>query len=462
MKAVCPITQLRYIRAAARWTLLLVLSVSSVSAQQQLTLDEAIALGQRNSKILQLSSAKVHAATAKASEMATLLLPSIRLSAGYQRVSDVDPFQVTVPFFPQPIVIAPTVLNNYTTRVSVQQPLFTGFKLESNAAAADHHARASEFDKLNDKADLTLAVTVAYWMLYQTIETKKLIDENVVRLQALEQDTRNLLRVGMATRNDLLKVQLQLNTAQLSHVDAANDVQLATMNLNSIIGQPLETELRLTSRPLFPADPEAKPFRMEEKERNDSTLTQRALTTRPDVLAMQSRVEAAKASVRSARGNWWPQVFLSAGYTYARPNLRYQPTRDEFKSTWDIGVQLQVDVWNWGATADQSAQAQAALMQAEVMYEQLKDNIALDVKRQWLAVKRAQEKVRVASLAIEQAEENQRTMHDKYKHGLATSSDLLDANVALLQARTNYSAALVENEIAGARLRRAVGSDTTR
>jgi outer membrane protein len=440
------------------WMVVLTFSSPPLLAQQSLTLEEAIATGQRNNKALQLSSAKVTAATAKASEMSTMLLPSIKLSAGYQRLSDVEPFQVTVPFVPQPIVIAPTVLNNYTTRIALQQPLFTGFKLESNAAAADHLARASELDYALDKADLTLAITTAYWTLYQTLEAKRLIDENVVRLQAIEQDTRYLLKAGMATRNDLLRVQLQLNTAQLSQIDAANDVQLAMMHLNSIIGLPLETELQLTSRPLFPADPEAKVFRLEEKERTVRSLTEKALASRADVLAMQSRVEAARASVRAARGSGWPQLFLSAGYTYARPNLRYQPTRDEFKGTWDLGVQLQFDVWNWGATGDQTDQAEATLLQSELMYEQLKDNITLDVKRQWLAVHRATEKVRVASLAIEQAEENQRTMNDKYRQGLATSTDLLDATVALLQARTNYSAALVEHEIAGARLRRAVGS----
>ncbi len=450
-----------YVTTIARWLLLVIVCFSSVRAQQRLTLGEAIALALENSKALRLSSLKVTSATAKASEAATFLLPSIKLTASYQRLSDVDPFQVSVPFLPQPITIAPVVLNNYTTRVSLQQPLFTGFKLESNATAADHLARASEFDNLNDRADLTLAVTVAYWMLYQTIETKKLIDENVGRLQAIEHDTRNLLRSGLATRNDLLKVQLQLNTAQLSQIDAANDVQLAMMGLNAIMGQPLETEVQIASRPLVPADPEGKPFRLEEKDRNERTLTERAWTTRPDVLAMQSRIEAAKASLRAARGNWWPQLFLNAGYTYARPNPRYQPTRDAFKSTWDIGVHLQFDLWTWGATGDQTQQAEAALTQTEVMYEQLKDNIALDVKRQWLAVQRAAEKLRVASLAIEQAEEHQRTMNDTYKQGLATSTDLLDASFALLQARTNYSAALVENEIAGARLRRAVGAETT-
>ena len=97
-------------------------------------------------------------------------------------------------------------------------------------------------------------------------------------------------------------------------------------------------------------------------------------------------------------------------------------------------------------------------MQNELAYEQLKENVSLDVKRQALAVSRAKEKIQVAGLAIEQAEENQRTTGDKFRQGLATSTDLLDANVALLQAKTNYSGALVEHEVAVARLKKALGS----
>jgi outer membrane protein len=114
-------------------------------------------------------------------------------------------------------------------------------------------------------------------------------------------------------------------------------------------------------------------------------------------------------------------------------------------------------VLNWGATSHQAEQAKAQLHQNELVYEQMKENISLDVKRQQLAVARAKEKVQVAMLSIEQAEENQRTTNDKFKQGLATSTELLDANVALLQAKTSYSAALVEHEVARARLTKAVG-----
>ena len=89
----------------------------------------------------------------------------------------------------------------------------------------------------------------------------------------------------------------------------------------------------------------------------------------------------------------------------------------------------------------------------------MKDNVSLEVTRYQLQVQHSLEKIGVAKEAIAEAEENARSTSDKYKNGLATSSDLLDADVALLQAKTNLTGALVEHEIARARLIRSVGDE---
>ncbi|MEO8168347.1 MAG: TolC family protein, partial [bacterium] len=157
-------------------TFLLMVIVGTVFAQEAkvLTLADAIKIGEQNSRALKISSAKVDAASAKASEANTYLLPSLKLSASYQRLSDVPPFAVTLPAtLPPPlggssIQLAPTVLNSYNARVSLLQPIFTGFKLESNSRAADYMEQASQFDNKNDREDLDLAITTAYWTLYQT------------------------------------------------------------------------------------------------------------------------------------------------------------------------------------------------------------------------------------------------------------------------------------------------------
>ena len=435
-----------------RIILLLVLATTYSVAQDSktLTLEDAIRIGKEGSKTLKAASMKVEAASAKANEVNTNLLPSLKFEAGYKRLSDVDPFAVSLPFLPSPVVLSPIVLNNYNLKVSLQQPLFTGFKLRSNARAAELTATAAEFELRSDEADLVLNIKNAYWMLYQTREVKKFVDENMERLDAHVVDTKNLMKAGLATRNDLLKIEVQGSNAKLTQIDAVNDVQVALMNLNNLLGLPLDTDLQLSSVP-------------EETPSGGSTgllaqnLVMQAFTARPDLQSMHFRVQASEASVTAARGNWWPQIFLAGSYVYNRPNARYLPTRDEFKGTWEVGVQLQFDLWNWGATGYQTEQAKAQHQQAEYLYDQMKDNVSLEVTRNQLLVERGRQKIGVARQAIGQAEENYRSTNDKYRNGLATASDLLDADVALLQAKTNLTGALVEDEVAQARLARSIG-----
>jgi outer membrane protein len=430
---------------------LLLFAAGSAVAQSvdTLSLDDAIALGLGSSRTLQASAARVAGAEARASELQAGMLPSVKFEGSYRRLSDVDPFQVTLPISPKPIVISPTVLDNTNLRLGLQQPLFTGFRLSSNTRAAERLADASRLDHVSDRADLVLNITIGYWTLFQTRETERAVADNVRRIEGYVRDINNMLKAGLATKNDALKMDVQLSAARLSLIDARNDVQIAAMSLNTLLGRPVDAAIVPSSLP---------------REARDSslasvdTLTRSALSQRPDLLALSSRVEATRAAATAARAGWWPQLSFGANYYYARPNARYMPTRDEFKPTWDLGVVLSMDLWNWGQTARQTDQADAALRQTELGYEQLRDLVSLDVHRAALQMERAIERVDVADLGLRQAEENLRITTDRFQRGLATVSDLRDAEVARLQAGISQSGARVEAEVSRARLARATGT----
>ena len=431
-------------------------SIAGAQSPRELSLDDAIRIGKENSRTLRISELKVEAASAKTSEARAAMLPSLKFEGSYKRQSDITPFALPLPGLPAPVTISPDIPNVYNLKVGLQQPLFTGFKLRSNARAAERLAGASEADRQGSESDLALNVTTAYWMLYQAIETRKSVDDNVDRLMSYLSDTQNLMKAGMATRNDLLKIQVQLSNAKLSQIDAANDVEVAVMNLNNTMGLPLETSIHLTSVPTTARDKDQDSTRVSGTTPTP-LLVDMAMKSRPDLLGMNYRVEAARSSVTAAQGSWWPQIALTANYFYNRPNQRFLPQQDEFKGTWEVGVAMQFDIWNWGTTLFQTEQARSQLQQNEYLLAQMKDNAALEVKRDQLGVERASNRVDVAREAIEQAEENSRSTNEKYKNGLATSTDLLDASLALLQAKTNYTGALVEHELALARLNKAVG-----
>jgi outer membrane protein len=441
-----------------RWLLGICL-LGSLSARAEgphtLTLEAALELGRQNSTLIQASRANAEAATAKASESHAVLRPTFKLEANYGRLSEVDPFRVQLPGSPAPITISPVVLDNYSLRASVQQPLFTGFRLVSSAHAADRLADASEQEYRTTEADLVVNVTTAYWQLYQAFQKKGFVDENVLRLETDEHDTENLMKAGLATRNDLLRVQVQLSTARLAQIDAENDLKIAMMLLNTLVGLPLETDIELASVPGSHGERQREGISSQAGQARE--LKEKALRLRPDILAMQSRVLAAEEGVRAARGPWWPQIYLAGNYYYSRPNPRILPTRDEFMGTWDVGVQLRVDIWNWGATLFQTEQAEAGLKQARALLAQMEDNASLEVERSLLLLSRAKDKIALAQLAVQQAEESARQTSEKYHTGLATTADLIDGDVGLLQSRTTLTGALVEYEVAKAQLTRALG-----
>lgn len=423
---------------------------SSLAQQLDLSVDQALQIGFDKSKALHASLMKVQYADAKSGETNALMLPSLKFGGTYTRLSTVPSFEVNIPLpppAPTHFVLAPAILDNYNLRVSLQQPLFTGWKIQSAVDAADYGAQAVQKDYEKDKGDLVFNVKSAYWNLSKALELEKVVNENVDQIKAHVKDAQSWLSQGLITNNEVLKVQVQLSEAQLRQIDARNAVQLARIALNNTVGLPLDTDVNLTSS--LNHDPQQfAPL---------ASLVERAQAKRSEVRAMEYRVKASESSVSLATSNWFPQVYLTGNYYFNRPNQRYQPTIDAFKDTWDLGIGVSFDIWNWGTTVHQTDQAKAQLTQAQDGLAQLRDAITFDVTNNYLNLQRTRERISVAQEGVIQAEENYRITNSKFKQGLSVNTDLLDAEVALLQAKTNYTQALTDFELAEASLERAIG-----
>jgi outer membrane protein TolC len=425
--------------------IILVTAAAPLRAQRQaLTIEESIAMALAHSRSLYASEKRADYADAKAGEAAAALYPTVKLQGMYQRLSDVPAFQISIPGRE---ISFPVVLNNYNLKATVQQPLFTGWKLQGIADNAEYTAQAAACDLAKDEQELIYAVRSAYWNVYRTQELKRLSDENVRLVQLHLSDIENFEQQGMATRNDVLKVNIQLSNAKILQIDATNAVRIAMLVLNSTLGLPLTSEITLTST-LVPS---------EENIPELDRLLSSASQTRPDLQGSQFRLQAAQAGITAARGGWWPQIFLTGSYYYARPNQRIFPALDQFRDTWDVGVSFQLDIWNSLTTVYQTTQAQALYEQTRASFDGLKDGMTLEVTQAYLASRQMKEKVTLSQLIVEQAEENYRITYEKFKSGLTTNSELLEAETATLQAKIQLTTARVEDELALARLQKAIG-----
>lgn len=441
-------------------TALITFAIATAQQPLSLTVEQAVQTGLENSKMLKSSHFKVIAAEAKTTETNALGLPSVKLNAAYTRLSEVDPFKLNFPAFGtlQPdnktvlfqtveAQLGDNIVNNYTLRATVQQPLFTGNKISGAEEIAEYSYEATKQDFSKDKNELIFAIKSAYWNVYRALEFKKVVDENVEQIKAHATDAENMMKQGLLTNNDLLKVQVQLSDALVRQIDAKNNVHLATIALNNTLGLPLSTAIEIAS-PLQPNIPALTPV---------DGLVKKAVENRPEILGMNARMKMSESNLSVARSGWYPQIFLVGNYNYLRPNQRIFPVKDEFKGTWDVSISLSYDLWNWNSTGSQTTQAEAQLSQTEHAVSQLKDGITLEVTQSFLALNQAKERADVAKQGVGQAEENYRVTNERYKKGLNVNSDLLDSEVALLTAKLNYTQSLVDYELAAARLTKAVG-----
>jgi outer membrane protein len=439
----------------------LILLCATLAARAQtrsLSLDEAIAAGLEASPGLHASRMKAESSAARARELAAAKLPSFKLGAAYSRLSEVPPFQVTLPISPTPILVSESYFNNWNLRLSVQQPLFTGFRLEAGTESARMLERSAGLDLDKDRAEFVFAVKSAYWGLARAREVASVIGETIGQVREHLKDVRAFFDQGLLTKNEVLRAELQLSNAELAAIDARNALEVARTALMSLIGLPVDSDVELTTSAESQVSRVPDPASARDDAAAAKALLDTALAGRPEIKSAEFRIKASEAGLKAARAGWYPQVSLTGNYYYLRPNPRFLPALDRFKGTWDVGIAVSLDIWNWGQTKSQAEQAKAQLAQARDTRQLLEDQAVLEVTQSRLALARAVEKIRVAAAAVGQADENLRMVRERFRQGVALNADVLDAEVFLLQAKTARVQAAIDLVLAQARLEKALGN----
>ncbi len=423
----------------------------SAHAQVPLTLQDALKVGLENSKTLKISELSAVSAEAKYHEVSSSRWAGLSFQGRYTRLSTIPPsvltLPVTIPGVGNSFQISPNVFDNYNLELSVQQPIFTGFQLSNASKAAKDNAEAARFDAKTDKSNLKVQIATAYWNVYNALNAREFMQENLDRTKSHYQQAENMLAQGMLTQSDVLSVKVQVSNSELMLLNAENNLRLAEVALNNVLGVPLNTDYKIESQP----------------QAGDTTLPavadllKDALENRSELHSLKLRAQAAGAAAAAAWGAYLPQVSVVGNFYYQKPNQRIFPTQDVFKNTWDASVVVSLPIWNWGQTQSKIDEAKAQSQQARLAEQQAADGVYLDVTQSYLNFKQARDRIRVAETTVKDAEESYRISEQKFKVGLVTNTDLMDAEVALLQAKLNYSQALTDLEIARVNMEKAVG-----
>lgn len=424
--------------------LLFAMSISIIAGQETRTvsLDEAIDLGIKNSKHLKIDQAKIQETTAQLVEAKNRKLPDFKLSGTYLHL-----FTPTVnlkinPGTPLAGSQSVQVDNVFFGSANLSFPVFAGGRLKYGVQSAEYLIKAAELSTENDQNAIAYNISMAYNNIFKAIQTIKVLEENLVASKKRDEAFLKLENNGLMARNDRLKAQLQTSNLELQLLDAQNNYNIANINMDLLLGLPESTEIKIDENYIVDLM-ENQPV---------AYYLDQAIQNRKDLQSVGYQIKAADVATKAAKAEDLPSLALTGGYVAA--NLTNLVT---ITNAMNIGVGLQYNLdrlWKKNASL---LKAQAREQQILATQELLNDQINLEINKDYQNSSLAKKKIDVYERALEQATENYRITKNKFDNGLATITDLLDANAALVSAKVNVINAKADATLAYKKLLQSSG-----
>ncbi|HTL83161.1 MAG TPA: TolC family protein [Bacteroidia bacterium] len=417
------------------------------SAQTTLTLEQAIQKGMANSSQMKIDSAKYAQTLIKQQEISDYAIPTLKVNAGYARLSNITPLMFQFPGNPEPVTFLPNIPNTYSLSASMQEQIFSGWKLKYTKESYEFLAKAAALDTVKDANAVRMNIITAYYTMVKLQMSMKTLEDDITAAKQRVTETQSLLAHDMATDNDVLKAQLFESNLETSLADLQSTFSVTQFNFNILIGNNNTTLFTPDTTGIFSA----------QQLLAESAYESAALTNRSELAYQQYMVQSAESNVNAAHSVYYPTVNVGADYLDARPNQRIFPLTDEFRQTWDVGISLSWNLTNLYTGKHGIADAQMTLLQSEEMNSSLKDQVRMDVFKCYSECLNDQNKMKNLQLALEQATENSRQVKAKFDNKTALMSDVLDADAAVLQAKINLVVLQADTKLAYYQLMQATG-----
>ena len=339
--------------------------------------------------------------------------------------------------------------DSYRAGLSLQQPIFTWGKILNNYKQSKLSLEASKQELEAVKQQIALDVTTAF---YNVLLTEKLVRATKMAVDQVEAHMKvaqDLVDAGVATNFDLLRAKVQLANINSQLIRIRNGLKLTKDNLKNIIGMdldaPIGVEGELTYQPMD--------VDMEQ-------LIESAIANRPELKQLHFQELVGEKFISLAKAGNKPSLAVIGNYNYDSyaDTLKDVFEKDEWNNSWNVGVALQVPIFDGLSTRSRVKQAKSGLRQIQIGREQLLDGIGLEVRASFFGFQEAKELLKVQEETVQQAQESLRIANLRYENGMITNVELMDTELAFTQAQTNRFTALHDYVIAIARLEKASAS----
>jgi outer membrane protein len=407
---------------------LLMLNASMVfAAPPILSLDDSVAMALKNNSSIKIAAADQDKARFGVDAAQAGRLPVLSLTSSGSRGNS---------------LLGSDSANSFNNSLRLSMPIYTGGRITGQIDQAKFNADAADLGVIKADQQTKLDATTGYFSILQTRNIAKVNQETVDSLTSHLKNVQAQYNAGTVAQGDVLQSQVELANAQQNLTKAQNANAVAEAGFNNTIGQPLDTKSSYQDQ-----------FTYVPYSRTLDDSIQLALKNRPEIGQSQDSIGAAKAGVAVADSGRLPTVDISGG------TGRTGSSFPGDNNNWSVGVTANWNLFDSGLTKAQSDAAKSAVAKAAVQDKQIRDGIELEVRTDYLSMKEAEQRIETSAVAVNQGTDSLKIAEAKYAAGVGTNIDVIDAQLALTQAKTNATQALYDFNVDKAQLTKAVGSD---
>ncbi len=410
-----------------------------------LTLEKSIRLALSQNPYHLAAEQRLEMAKAKLREVAAGFLPSLN-SEGLHTL-DEKVFELEFPSFipgEPPQRVSFDFTKDYQFYLTFSLPLFTSGRLTSGYKQAKYNLHSTEEAVRQSKHITVFNTKKAFYGYLITKDFVNVAEEAVDVAEKHLKNVKSLYGVGMASKFDLLRSEVQAANLKPQLIKARNNLKIAELSLKTLLGldlsQPIEIQGYLIYEPIEP-----------DLEQSVST----AMLKRPEISQIKYQKQMAGQGLKLSHASNLPSLAVSATYNFWADQFNFR--KDTWQSFYAVNLVFTVPLFNGFATSARVAQSKAMIKELGFTQKGLIDIIEFEVRQAILKLQEAKESLFSQEKNVEQAQESLRIAELNFSEGLVTTLDISSTQAALSQAKTNYSQALYDYVMSLAELDKAMG-----
>jgi len=317
--------------------------------------------------------------------------------------------------------------NVYAGAVTITQPIYMGGKIRAYNKITKYAEELAKQAHDTDLQEIILSTDQAYWFVVSLKNKYNLATSYLTLLNKLDQDIQHLIDEGVATKADGLSVRVKVNEAELTLTKIEDGLSLSRMLLCQLCGIEIGTPITLIDE-----YKESLPVPT-----IDTTFDMNAIYhNRPEVQSLELATKIYKQKVNLARAEYLPTIALVGNYIVTNPSV-FNSFENKFRGMWNIGVAMQIPLWNWGQGIYKTKAARAEARMTEYQLSDVKEKIELQVNQAAFKVNEANKKLIMSLKNMEKAEENLHYANVGFSEGVIPASNVLEAHTAWLAAQSD-------------------------